>query len=148
MPDATWWTIDDVLTRVIAGPYLWDGIIPLSLPEGQRAVRTVPPGYSSGSPELEARVTALETRSVGESRGVAQLPAIALLQTLTVKVTLRTPMAGTNYRVTPLLIGLTNGLSIPTPPVVMDRQNVNVPVRASVALSLGAASVLVFADAL
>ncbi len=155
MPESSWWTVSDTLMRIITGPYLWDGETPLTLPSGQRAVNTDPTtmGYSAASSGMDmttvaSRLAALEARLTAEARGVAPLPAIALLQTLTVRVTLKTQMPSTNYTPSALLVGtpVVGNLTVMSTTVV-DRQKVDVAVRATVAISLGSASVLVFADA-
>lgn len=162
MPVTNWWTVDDALMRIITGPFLWDGSSDWSPPAGQRVVDHDPTvdGYSwTPSPVIPpdttmattmSRIAALEARLFNEARGVKAVPNVTLILggTTTVRVTLRTAMPNTNFTPYPLLIGGTQigNLSIASAAVV-DRQNVDVVVRAGLALTISGVNILVFADA-
>jgi hypothetical protein len=177
VPISNWWLVDDVSKLILGGPFLWDGVTQWDVPSGQRAVPNDPSmtGYAwPSSPTLpsngtsmadvvarltalESRATALEARLYREARGVAVIPAITnvLGATINVPVQFRTPVrtsAGVttvNYTVTPLLMPgtLLGSLSIPSAPTIVDAQNVTVPVKSTGLVTLGQATVLVFADA-
>lgn len=156
----TFWIVNDTLKTILQGPFLWDDTnpaIPVSAPV--RVVNSLPAGYTSGNMDcaaIAARVTALETRVLGEVKGVAAVPAIAnvLGGTVTPRVTLKAPMrnaAGaltTNYTATPVIIpGLVVGTLKTGAVTIVDAQNVDVQVQSSGVVTLGQATVLVFADA-
>lgn len=158
MPVGSWWIVNDSLMRIVSGPFLWDGsAMGLTLP--QKAVNTDPlvGGYAPAPTAdsnaaliaaLATRVTTVEARLAAEARGVAQTPAIGLGATVNVPVTLKTPMPNLSYTPTALLIGnaALNNLSIQSA-AVGTTQVVNVAVKSTLGITLGAASVLVFADA-
>jgi hypothetical protein len=165
MPVSNWWTVIDAGLRITGGPFLWDGSSDWSPPAGQRAVNTDPTmqGYSwdgsapgdsgSGMSAMNARLTAMENRLTTESRGVKAWPAVGVLAlgaTNTQRVTLKTAMPNTNYTASAFLIGgaLLGSVTLDAVTIV-DRQNVDVRIKAGVlvTLTLGAISAIVFADA-
>lgn len=162
MPVSNWWTVIDANLQITGGPFMWDGdTTSWSPPPGQRAVQPDPTsqGYSwqgsAATPDttmstMNARLTTLENRFVTESRGTKPVPSVTLILggTTTVRVTLKTAMPSTNYAASALLVGgaLLGSLSISAVAIV-DRQNVDVTIKAGIALTLTGVSVLVFADA-
>lgn len=165
MPVGSWWLVDDSLQKVMAGPFLWDGTTPWSPPPGQRAVSTdpttAPMNYAlqtiPAAPDMTAvlaRITAIEQRLYATARGVRPTPAISLGQTLNARVTLKTPMRDasgqptTNYTPAAVLVQGPNisSLSIAAALVVVDAQNVDVPVKSTLGNVAGAGTLVVFAD--
>lgn len=158
MAVTNWWTVDDARMLIMGGPFLWDGVTTWTPPVGQRAVNANPigSGYSWPTdpyldmewPTVCSRLAALEARLSAEARGVAVLPAIALLETKTVQVPLKTAMPSTAYTPSALLIGspVAGNLTVQSA-TAFSKQRVDVAIKATAAVSLGAASVLVFADA-
>lgn len=155
----TFWIVNDTLKRILSGPFLWDDsgpMIPVTAPV--RVVSTLPANYSSGSMDCAAlalRVTALENRVLGEVKGSAYVPSIAnvLGGTVTARVIMKAPVrnsAGevtTNFVATPVLIpgNITGTLKTGTVTII-DAQTVDVQVVSSGLITLGQATVLVFAD--
>jgi len=165
MPVSNWWTVIDAALQITGGPYLWDGESAWTPPAGQRAVNTDPTaqGYSwqgtqpgdqgAGMSAMNARLTAVENRLTTESRGVKAWPAVGLMAlgaTNTQRVTLKTQMPSTNYTASAFLIGgpLLGSFTVDAVTIV-DRQNVDVRIKAGilVTLTLGAVTAIVFADA-
>ena len=159
MPIGNWWTVNDSLMRITGGPYLWDGSAAWSPPSGERAINTDPTAQGYAWPatadpptlsSLAARVTALEARLTTEARGVKAVPNVTLILggTTTVRVTLKTAMPNTNYTPSAFLVGgaQIGNLTVQSATVV-DRQNVDVVLKAGLALTISGVSVLVFADA-
>jgi len=152
----SWWIVNDTLMKIVSGPFLWDGT-PLGVTTPQRLVNTDPAagGYTPMGTDMNAqmvalnqRIAAIEARLAAEARGIASTPAIGLGATVNVPVTLKTPMPNLSYTPTAFLIGnaVLNNLSIQSV-AVGTVQRVDVGVKSTLGITLGAAQVLVFADA-
>jgi hypothetical protein len=160
MAVTNWWTVNDTLMQITSGPFRWDGQTPWAPASGERAVNadpatqgySWPPNTDTSGAALAARISVLEARLNTEAHGKLTWPAVGLLAlgaTNKQTVTLKTPMPNTSYSPSAILIGDVIIASLNTSAVtVVDRQRVDVTVKAAIACNItaGAFSVLVFAD--
>jgi len=162
MPITNWWTVSDSLMRITGGPFLWDGSDDWSPPAGERAVNADPtsqgytwpgsPAPAVPAPTTEGRLAALEARLAGEARGVKDWPAAGVMllgATNTQRVTLKTSMPSVNYSPNAVLTGAASQSFAVSAVAVVDKQNVDVTIKAGLAITLtsGQVKALVFAEA-
>jgi ABC-type uncharacterized transport system permease subunit len=147
--------------QIMGGPFLWDGSSDWSPPSGQRAVNADPSsqGYTwpnapvdLAASALATRIAALEARLTTEARGMKDWPAVGVMilgATSTQRVTLKAAMPNTGYTASAILTGPAAQSFAVASAVVVDKLNVDVTIKAGLAITLtsGQVKALVFADA-